>query len=77
MEAVVQMMREEGLPVANPHASNVRGVGKKEIGERDIAFKRRMDPKGLLNPGRFEIEPEQDTVIDRHLTTTGWLRQTA
>ena len=77
VEAVVQMMREEGLPVANPHASNVRGVGKKEIGERDIAFKRRMDPKGLLNPGRFEIEPEQDTVIDRHLTTTGWLRQTA
>jgi FAD/FMN-containing dehydrogenase len=77
VEEVVRLMREEGLPVANPHASNVRGVGKKEIGEREIAFKRRMDPKGLLNPGRFEVAPESDAVIDRHLTADGWLKRSA
>lgn len=73
VEEVVSMMREEGIRVANPHASNVRGVGKKEIGPIDIAFKMRMDPKGLLNPGRFEIDEANDAVIDKYLKTDGWL----
>lgn len=73
VEDVVRMMREEGIRVANPHASNVRGVGKKEIGPADIAFKQRMDPKGLLNPGRFEIDETKDAVIDKFLKTDGWL----
>ena len=70
---VVEAMRSLGLKVANPHASNVRGVGKKEIGLREIAFKRAVDPKGLLNPGRFEADASRDRVIDRHLATDGWL----
>jgi hypothetical protein len=74
VEDVVRMMREEGIRVANPHASNVRGVGKKEIGPEDIAFKQRMDPKGLLNPGRFEVDEAKDAVIDKHLKTDGWLQ---
>jgi FAD/FMN-containing dehydrogenase len=77
VEEVVQILRGEGLPVANPHASNVRGVGKKEIGPAEVTFKKRMDPKGLLNPGRFEIEAERDAKIDLHLTTDGWLKQDA
>ncbi|MBE3639524.1 FAD-binding oxidoreductase [Mangrovicoccus algicola] len=74
---VVTAMRAMGLKVANPHASNVRGVGKKTIGPREIAFKREVDPKGLLNPGRFEAEGAADTVIDRHLDTDGWLDRQA
>jgi hypothetical protein len=74
IEDVVRMMREEGIRVANPHASNVRGVGKKEIGPADVAFKMRMDPEGLLNPGRFEIDETKDAVIDRYLKTDGWLQ---
>lgn len=73
VDDVVRMMREEGIRVANPHASNVRGVGKKEIGPADIAFKKRMDPEGLLNPGRFEIDETKDAVIDKYLKTDGWL----
>ncbi|WP_108257721.1 FAD-binding oxidoreductase [Mangrovicoccus ximenensis] len=73
VNAVVTAMRAMGLKVANPHASNVRGVGKKTIGPAEIAFKREVDPKGLLNPGRFEAEGSADTVIDRHLDTDGWL----
>ncbi|MBD9387969.1 FAD-binding oxidoreductase [Agrobacterium sp. AGB01] len=73
VDDVVRMMREEGIRVANPHASNVRGVGKKEIGPADIAFKKRMDPEGLLNPGRFEIDETKDAVIDKFLKTDGWL----
>jgi FAD/FMN-containing dehydrogenase len=70
---VVRRLQEVGVKVANPHASNVRGVGKKEIGPREIRFKREMDPKGLLNPGRFEVHSGNDTTIDKHLPTDGWL----
>jgi FAD/FMN-containing dehydrogenase len=70
---IVRVLQEEGLKVANPHASSVRGVGKKEIGLRDIAFKRDIDPHGLLNPGRFEADSALDAKIDRHLPTDGWL----
>lgn len=73
---VVRIMQAEGIKVANPHASNVRGVGKKEIGPREIALKREMDPRGLLNPGRFEVDG-QDQVIDEHLPTDGWVSRAA
>ncbi|MFV0243517.1 MAG: FAD-binding oxidoreductase [Qingshengfaniella sp.] len=73
VNAVVETMRALGLKVANPHASNVRGVGKKEIGPREMAFKRAVDPKGLLNRGRFEADAHDDTIVDRHLATDGWL----
>jgi len=74
---IVLAMQDMGLRVANPHASNVRGVGKKTITAREIAFKAEVDPKGLLNPGRFETEAARDTVIDRHLSTDGWLDRAA
>lgn len=77
VDAVVRLMRAEGLRVANPHASSVRGVGKKEIGSAEIRFKAEMDPKGLLNPGRFEVDETKDAVIDKHLKTDGWLEKTA
>lgn len=77
LEEVARLMQEEGVAVANPHASNVRRTGKKEIGERDVAFKRRMDPKGLLNPGRFEPDPERDTIVQDDLDTGGWMRRSA
>ena len=70
---IVRIMQDEGVKVANPHASSVRGVGKKEIGPREIAFKEAMDPFGLLNPGRFEADSVRDATIDRHLPTDGWL----
>jgi FAD/FMN-containing dehydrogenase len=60
MAQIARQMREEGVIVANPHNSSVRSVGKKELSAADVAFKREMDPMGLLNPGRFEIDGEDD-----------------
>jgi hypothetical protein len=56
MAELARLMQDEGVIVANPHASSMRSIGKKEVSEADIAFKRRMDPMGLLNPGRFEVD---------------------
>jgi FAD/FMN-containing dehydrogenase len=60
MAAIARIMQDEGVIVANPHNSSVRSVGKKELSSADIAFKKRMDPHGLLNPGRFEIDGSSD-----------------
>jgi FAD/FMN-containing dehydrogenase len=53
---IARLMQEEGVIVANPHMSAVRAVGKKEMTAADSAFKRKMDPHNLLNPGRFDLE---------------------
>ena len=63
MAEIARIMQDEGVIVANPHASGVRSVGKKELTEADVAFKRAMDPMGLLNPGRFEFDGASDTAF--------------
>ena len=64
MGEIARIMQDEGVIVANPHASGVRAVGKKELTDGDIAFKKRMDPHGLLNPGRFEIDDSSDQAFE-------------
>lgn len=73
MANLVEIMQAEGVSVANPHTSSVRAVGKKELTDRDIAFKREMDPHGLLNPGRFEVDSKFDEDFKSTLPTDSWL----
>lgn len=75
--ALVELMQAEGVSVANPHTSSVRAVGKKELTDRDLAFKREMDPHGLLNPGRFEVQDTADERFACTLPTNSWLFRTA
>ena len=70
---VARIMQSEGAGVANPHTSSVRSVGKKDVTEQDIAFKRSCDPYGLLNPGRFEVESGADDVSGAALPTDAWV----
>jgi FAD/FMN-containing dehydrogenase len=75
MAQIVREMQEGGAVVSNSHTSNVRAVGKKEIAERDLAFKRDVDPYGLLNPGRFEADSEDDASFRFKLPTDSWTRR--
>ena len=72
---VARIMQSEGAGVANSHASNVRAVGKKEVTEQDIAFKRSCDPYGLLNPGRFEADSAEDEDLGSNLPVSAWVAQ--
>lgn len=72
MAELVRLMQSAGAVVSNSHTSNVRAVGKKEITERDIAFKRAVDPHGLLNPGRFEVDRKDDERFTLELPTDSW-----
>ncbi|HZV10352.1 MAG TPA: hypothetical protein VFF94_11380, partial [Novosphingobium sp.] len=75
MAGIVREMQEAGALVSNSHTSNVRAVGKKEITARDLAFKRAVDPHGLLNPGRFEVEESADASFALALPTDSWDRR--
>jgi hypothetical protein len=66
-----------GAVVSNSHTSNIRSVGKKEIGEHDIAFRLSVDPYGLLNPGRFEADSRADERFRLELPTDSWDRRLA
>ncbi|KUJ85265.1 FAD-linked oxidase [Ruegeria marisrubri] len=41
-----------GFPVYDAHTYHVEGGGLKNTDYRHLAWKKRMDPKGLLNPGK-------------------------
>jgi FAD/FMN-containing dehydrogenase len=73
MARLVELMQSEGVSVANPHTSSVRSVGKKELTDRDVGFKREMDPYGLLNPGRFEADSTEDETFSSTLPTDSWM----
>lgn len=75
MATMVRLMQEAGAVVSNSHTSNVRAVGKKEITEREIAFKRSVDPYNLLNPGRFEVDDSADEKFAIELPTDKWDRR--
>jgi len=77
MAALVRAMQAAGAHVSNSHTSNVRAVGKKEIGPRDAAFKRTVDQYGLLNPGRFEADLEADATFALTLPTDAWHQRIA
>ncbi|WP_172331128.1 FAD-binding oxidoreductase [Mangrovicoccus sp. HB161399] len=76
MAQMVRDMQEAGAVVSNSHTSNVRAVGKKEITDADLAFKRMVDPHGLLNPGRFEVDEADDAAVSAvELPTDKWDRR--
>jgi FAD/FMN-containing dehydrogenase len=75
---VIRGMAEDGAMVANNHTFFVKENGMKSVAEGDAAFKRRMDPHGLMNPGKFDaddVDAKQGAGVS--LPTTGWQYGTA
>jgi FAD/FMN-containing dehydrogenase len=51
---IIRHHEGRGILIANPHVYTLEdGAGHKRIGEGQPAFKRKMDPYGLLNPGKM------------------------
>ena len=68
MREMVALIQNAGGAVANSHTTGVREVGIKRITSRDVDFKGVMDPHGLLNPGKLNL----DGVKASALATSGW-----
>jgi len=53
LEEIIAIHEREGCPIFNPHRYTLEEGGMKQTDEFQLAFKKRADPKGLLNPGKM------------------------
>ncbi len=51
---IIRWLEASGVPVADPHTYILEDGGMKTVDHAQLAFKRRNDPKGLLNPGKMK-----------------------
>ena len=53
LNEIMQIHREHGVAINNPHAFIVEDGKQSRINPEAVAIKRRFDPAGLLNPGKL------------------------
>ena len=53
LDEIVRIHEELGCMVFNPHRYTLEEGGRQTVDDRQLAFKREADPKGLLNPGKM------------------------
>lgn len=53
LEEIIRIHEENGCDVFNPHRYTLEEGGMKRTDQKQLAFKREADPKGILNPGKM------------------------
>ena len=53
LDEIVRIHEDAGCMVFNPHRYTLEEGGRQSVDDRQLAFKREADPKGLLNPGKM------------------------
>ena len=53
LDEIVRIHEELGCMIFNPHRYTLEEGGRQTVDQRQLAFKREADPKGLLNPGKM------------------------
>lgn len=53
LDEIVRLFEENGCLIFNPHRYTLEEGGMKRSDAEQLAFKREVDPKGLLNPGKM------------------------
>jgi FAD/FMN-containing dehydrogenase len=53
LDEIVRIHEAEGCMIFNPHRYTLEEGGRQAVDDRQLAFKREADPKGLLNPGKM------------------------
>ena len=61
LQAIIRYLEEKGAFVANPHTYILEDGGRKVIDTAQVAFKAKVDPYGLLNPGKMRGWLERST----------------
>jgi FAD/FMN-containing dehydrogenase len=57
---IIRLHEQNGAPIFNPHAYTLEDGGMKAVDVEQLAFKRKADPKGLLNPGKMAAWDDPD-----------------
>jgi FAD/FMN-containing dehydrogenase len=53
LDQIIRIHEDMGCMVFNPHRYTLEEGGRQSVDDRQLAFKREADPKGLLNPGKM------------------------
>ncbi|MGF1538831.1 MAG: FAD-binding oxidoreductase [Pleurocapsa sp.] len=53
LNEIIRYHEEHGAFIANPHVYTIEDGGDRQIDHDKVAFKKRVDPYGLLNPGKM------------------------
>jgi FAD/FMN-containing dehydrogenase len=53
LDAIIRAHEAAGCMIFNPHRYTLEEGGRQTVDDRQLAFKREADPKGLLNPGKM------------------------
>jgi FAD/FMN-containing dehydrogenase len=53
LQEIIDYHRENGAFIADPHVYTIEDGGNGTIDPEKLAFKRKIDPYGLLNPGKM------------------------
>jgi FAD/FMN-containing dehydrogenase len=65
LREIMRALDAAGAPVFDPHTFLLEEGGMKRVEEAQLAFKRRTDPKGLLNPGKMAAFEDPDWASGR------------
>ena len=65
LDEIVRMHEDAGAMIFNPHRYTLEEGGRQTVDDRQLAFKREADPKGLLNPGKMIAWDDPDWSFDR------------
>ncbi|WP_299917569.1 FAD-binding oxidoreductase [uncultured Roseobacter sp.] len=65
LDEIVKMHEDAGAMIFNPHRYTLEEGGRQTVDDRQLAFKREADPKGLLNPGKMIAWDDPNWAFDR------------
>lgn len=67
LDEIIRFHEDNGCLIFNPHRYTLEEGGMKQTDEIQLAFKREVDPKGLLNPGKMIAwdNPDYDFTANR------------
>src|SRR6056297_4073301 len=65
LDEIVAAHEAAGAMIFNPHRYTLEEGGRQAVDDRQLAFKREADPKGLLNPGKMIAWDDPDSDYSR------------
>ncbi|THH34422.1 FAD-binding oxidoreductase [Aliishimia ponticola] len=77
LDEIIAMHEEMGAINFNPHRYTLEEGGRQTVDDRQLAFKREADPKGLLNPGKMITWDDPDWSYDSMYAWPGLQPKTA
>ncbi|MCW2351272.1 MULTISPECIES: FAD-binding oxidoreductase [unclassified Sphingobium] len=64
LNEIMAYHEQRGCRQFNPHVYTIEEGGMKQVNHVQLAFKREVDPKGLLNPGKMLAWDNQDALAE-------------